>query len=1245
MLKFVKLAQTSLLITVLLLVSVLTPMAGAAAAADTAVTVYVSDETGDNDSGTGTEEHPYKTLDKAVEQAVALANGASETAATVKLLTDLPLEDKQALNAEAVEITITSVEGGPYSIYRKADYSGRMIELNGGTFIFDQLMIDGKDVAVTASDSRGMGVYVTSGTAIFETVEIKNHRIASNSGTAVIFAYGYGKATITEGTLIQKNSLSGNSGGNNPNAILSAGSGGQLIIEGGLITENTVEAGSDAVIVGIGLYQTPVFTMKGGKITNNHLFGKGENEAGDTIGNVAVNMRGTASQARFEFSGNPYVYDNKDAAGEQRNVFLKNTAATGNAYLSLIGAMTEGAKVGVYANIMPTLAEPIVDVAIGRNYTATATDAVYFVSDKASQAEIQYNDAGHKVILAPIPPELDHVWLNQASVNGREITLVFNEDIALTDLDGFAITVDGNPASIESYQVHGNELVIILFEPPTGDITLNYTEHDGNLEGQNGMPVADFTFHYEISFVNEFSVTSPAGDPAKVADSRPQIKGTVDAGSTVKVIVKQNDAEVAGAGGSATVDEAGNWIFSPNFDLEAGTYTFEITATSSDGTKVLTKTKEILVTNSPVPVNGRFIEGENTVTITFDRPVAFDAGSVVDGFSISVGGTPVTVVSAAVYDADPTQVVLTLPEGTKLSIDKPVYVAYEGETGHLIDAGEGGTSVEDFELYAEDPFAADLQITSPEGNVTDSTPTVTGTVYANTDTLSVTIQDSAGNPVDPDGWLMWEQGAPTWSYQVTDELPPGTYTITVTGTADGRSVTKEKTFTIDAVDDNSGSSGGNSSGGTAPSTPQPPAVQQPAVIEVTVDGVEDSFASGVVSGENGRQMTAVQIDADLLNKALNAGDKQDLVIYSPNEGDMNVTGLTVADVERLADTGTRLEVGNLLAIYPVPGEELNIGDISRQLGGAAAKDIDLHIDIARASSDLIARAENRAQSEGYELLVEPVALDMTFTHNGETIQSGLLGGYAKRYIALPEDIDLNRITTGVIVYPDGSVYHVPTVVTQIQNRYYALIHDLRGNGTYSVIWNPQDFADVKGHWGQEDINNIAARLDLKGNGDNTFSPSRAITRSEFAEIVVLGLGLMGMEAANSQFPDVPDSAWYRHSVAIANEFGIVKGYDNGTFAGNQEITREQGIAMVARAYRLIHSESRLDESQINAVLANYEDRSAVAVWAREGMALMIQAGIVQGQDQQRLNPQTKITRAEVAALIARLLKTTDLIDK
>ncbi|MFB7816996.1 S-layer homology domain-containing protein [Paenibacillus chitinolyticus] len=303
------------------------------------------------------------------------------------------------------------------------------------------------------------------------------------------------------------------------------------------------------------------------------------------------------------------------------------------------------------------------------------------------------------------------------------------------------------------------------------------------------------------------------------------------------------------------------------------------------------------------------------------------------------------------------------------------------------------------------------------------------------------------------------------------------------------------------------------------------------------------------------------------------------------------------------------------------------------------------INITRSSDDLIKQAKSKAEAEGYKLLVNPVDLDLTFSQGGKTVRSEQLNRYAAKYIALPEGIDLNRITTGVIVNSDGSVYHVPTVVTKVNNRYYALINDLRSHGTYSVIWNPQDFDDVKNHWGKADVNNIAARLDLAGSGDNKFSPDRNVTRSEFSEIVVMGLGIMRQNAPRNVFPDVPDSAWYRNTVAIANEFDIVRGYDDGHFYGNQQITREQGIAIIARAYHLIANPASLSEDEMNTWLAKYEDAASVSSWAKADVAQMIKAGIVQGQGPQFLNPQSNMTRAEVTALIARLLKTTNLIDK
>lgn len=494
---------------------------------------------------------------------------------------------------------------------------------------------------------------------------------------------------------------------------------------------------------------------------------------------------------------------------------------------------------------------------------------------------------------------------------------------------------------------------------------------------------------------------------------------------------------------------------------------------------------------------------------------------------------------------------------------------------------------------------------------------------------------------------------------VSENLPlqVGGNKIVVRVTDSLGNVTAYKINVTRASSDNGNNGGGNNggggnTGGNGGSTPAPAPTPAPVPtptpvpvkdnLETTRHGNHQPFAT---SKPSDNKETLVQVDPAKLNVAMSQGTGQQFAIHSPNDGDMKVNGLTLETLKQLVDQGSKLNISNPLAIYPVPGGKMDVNGVSRKLGNAALNDIDVHVDIARSSDALIDSAETRAASQGYELLVTPVDLDLTFTKDGQTVRSGQLNGYAPKYIALPEGIDPNRITTGVIINPDGSIFHVPTVVTKISSRYYALINDLRSSGSYSVIWNPQDFEDARSHWGKTDVNNIAARLDLQGNGDNTFSPNRQVTRSEFAEIVVLGLGLMRQDAPQNLFPDVNDSAWFRSAVALANEFGIVRGYDNGNFNGNQEITREQGFAMVARAYRLIEPEAVISPDQMNSELERYSDATDVSNWAKEDVAQLIAAGIIQGNGPEVLSPKTTMTRAEVTALIARMLKVTNLIDQ
>ncbi|MFB0843406.1 cadherin-like beta sandwich domain-containing protein [Paenibacillus oleatilyticus] len=469
-------------------------------------------------------------------------------------------------------------------------------------------------------------------------------------------------------------------------------------------------------------------------------------------------------------------------------------------------------------------------------------------------------------------------------------------------------------------------------------------------------------------------------------------------------------------------------------------------------------------------------------------------------------------------------------------------------------------------------------------------------------------------------------------------LNVGTNTIVVKVT-DRNGEVKQYTITVTRASDSttsSGNGGGSYWGGGVSSNP--------AGIETSVNGKDASFATGTTEQSEGRTRTTIQVDAGKLNDLLSQGQGQKLAIRVPKEGDVRVDGLTAAMVKRLADTGSSLEISSLLAIYPVPGKQLDLNAISKQWNNAALGDIAVHVDIKRSSAAQIENARSKATAEGYELLADPVDLDLTFTHQGQTVRAGQLNGYAAKYIALPEGIDPNRITTGVIVNPDGTVFHVPTVVTKIDNRYFALINDLRSHGTYSVIWNPQDFDDVKTHWAKAEVNNIAARLDLAGTGNNTWSPDRGVNRSEFATIVVSGLGLLRQDAPQSTFHDVASSAWHHHAVTIANEFGIVLGYEDGSFRPEQQITREQGIAMIARAYRVIDPQKAVSSSEQDAQLASFGDAKNVSSWAKEAVARMIAAGIVEGKDGQLLKPQDSMTRAETAALMQRLLKTTHLID-
>ena len=91
---------------------------------------------------------------------------------------------------------------------------------------------------------------------------------------------------------------------------------------------------------------------------------------------------------------------------------------------------------------------------------------------------------------------------------------------------------------------------------------------------------------------------------------------------------------------------------------------------------------------------------------------------------------------------------------------------------------------------------------------------------------------------------------------------------------------------------------------------------------------------------------------------------------------------------------------------------------------------------------------------------------------------------------------------------------------------------------------------------------------IKGYEDGTFKPEGEITRAEFAAIVVRLLGQEAQAAgakASTQFVDVPADHWAAGYVNIAVQAGVINGYGDGNFGPEDLVEYQDAITMMVRA--------------------------------------------------------------------------------
>ena len=175
--------------------------------------------------------------------------------------------------------------------------------------------------------------------------------------------------------------------------------------------------------------------------------------------------------------------------------------------------------------------------------------------------------------------------------------------------------------------------------------------------------------------------------------------------------------------------------------------------------------------------------------------------------------------------------------------------------------------------------------------------------------------------------------------------------------------------------------------------------------------------------------------------------------------------------------------------------------------------------------------------------------------------------------------------------------------------------------------------DISGHWAESMIRNAMQKGIMTGVGNGDFAPNAAMTRG----MLITALGRMeGVKAGmyeGGSFADVKQEDYFASFVAWAVAENIASGMSETVFAPNAEVTREQ-LAVFLYQYAQKKGIALTGESK------TFTDAESISDWAKDAVAALTGAGLLNGRPDGSFNAKGKATRAEVATVLVKLAEMT-----
>lgn len=361
-------------------------------------------------------------------------------------------------------------------------------------------------------------------------------------------------------------------------------------------------------------------------------------------------------------------------------------------------------------------------------------------------------------------------------------------------------------------------------------------------------------------------------------------------------------------------------------------------------------------------------------------------------------------------------------------------------------------------------------------------------------------------------------------------------------------------------------------------------------------------------------------------------DAKDGVIGFAIRTQADVTGMTVklplAQVKAADDAGIkqiRVDTGIAVLLLPVALFE----------GSGPTGDVELSVSRTDASA---------LTGEARERIGDRPVYDFSLSAGGARI--GTFGAGKAVRVSIPYSLEPGVHPAQVVIYTISDDNRLELVKNgRYDSASGTAAFDAAHFSLYAAAPSQARFADERqAAWATDSILALSARgvvygvngsVGDNGASDVYFEPNRAVTRAEFAQMLVRALDLApGDASASLPFADVEADAWYAGAAAAAYRAGIVQGKGDGTFGGRECISRQDMAVMTNRAL----TAAGIDLGAAAEDAAGFADADAIADYAREAIAALGRTGLVKGMPDGSFAPDGTANRAQAAVLVDRLLQ-------